>query len=459
MATTKHDQVTIPYNFTPRPYQLELFRAMDGIQGRESTKKKRAILRWHRRAGKDKACWCYLIKEAARVAGNYFYVFPTKENARKSLWENIDREGFPLLDHIPEEFIARKSTQESLIQLINGSTIRLIGLDKDINAIRGAACKGVVFSEFSFADPEGYKVMVPMIRESGGWAIINSTPNGRNHFYDMWKQVENSPNWHVSYLQTYWPSRENYTGLTLPDELELVRTEDGYDEEEIEREYGCSFSTGMKGSFYINSIEKAHDTGRVGDFLYDDTFRVDTFWDLGIDDSTAVWFRQTRGNSAVFIDYYENNGKDLQHYVNMLESKGYRYGIHYLPHDAGHRSLHTGVSTDTLFTDLCRNYNISDDVIVLDRTSVQNGINSVRARFSKYCFDVTRCHEGLKKLELYHRRYDKRRQVFMKEPAHDSNSHAADAMRMEAISGDNSQDAFFKINNLSTTTDYDPFDF
>ena len=80
-------QITVPNNFIPRAYQLPLFRAMD-------SGKKRAWLRWHRRAGKDKACWAYMCKEAARVPANYFYIFPTGTMARRALWENIDKDGF-----------------------------------------------------------------------------------------------------------------------------------------------------------------------------------------------------------------------------------------------------------------------------------------------------------------------------------------------------------------------------
>ena len=452
-------KLTVPYNFTPRSYQLALYQAMDGVAGQPKTRKRRAILRWHRRAGKDKCCWCYLIKEAATVTGNYFYVFPTKEDARRALWENIDSSGFKLLDHIPAEFIARKSNQEMMLELINGSTIRVLGLDKNPDAIRGIAAKGVVFSEFAFSDPEAYKTMIPALRESDGWAIFNSTPNGRNHFYEMWQEVKDSPRWYSSHMQTYWPQREGYSGLIPHKDFEYIIKEEGLTEEDVEREYGGSFNSGMKGSFYMDQIEEAYNTGRITDIDYDDMRTVDTFWDLGVDDSTAVWFRQRRGNTFSFIDYYEDSGKDLQHYVAMLEAKGYKYGTHYLPHDARQRSLQTGNSTDDMFKDLCASYNLSDDVFVLDRSSVQAGINAVRAKFSRYHFDRSRCSEGLKKLELYHRRYDKKRRVFMKEPLHDENSHAADAIRMEAMSDDYKSDGFYQVNNIKAISEWDTYDF
>tara|TARA_R100001143_G_C3352127_1_gene130154 strand:- start:70 stop:1449 length:1380 start_codon:yes stop_codon:yes gene_type:complete len=454
---SKTAPITIPHNFKPRDYQLKVFQAMDGIKDDPSTKKRRAILRWHRRAGKDKCCWCYLIKEAAQVPGNYFYVFPTKTMARQALWENVDSNGFKLLNHLPSQFIKRLSNQEMLIELNNGSTIRVLGYDKDPDSIRGIACKGAVFSEFAFSDPESYKTMIPALRESRGWAIFNSTPNGRNHFYDLWQNVRESDNWYASQLQTYWPDKDNYSGLVPKADFPMIIDEEGLTDEDVEREYGVSFSTGMKGSFYADHIERAYSDGRITEFVYDDMAKVDTFWDLGIDDSTAVWFRQKIGNKIIFIDYYEESGKDLKHYVKILESKGYEYGTHYLPHDAGHRSLQTGSTTADIFQDLCRAAKISDDVWVLGKTRVQDGISAVRAKFSRYHFDSFKCAAGIKNLELYHRRWDKRRNVFMKEPVHDFSSHSADALRMEAIAEDVVHDHFYKQNDFKVITDYDLF--
>ena len=450
--------ITIPHMFTPRGYQLELFRAMDGEQGKPETKKKRAILRWHRRAGKDKACWCYLIKEAAQVPGNYFYVFPTKTMARQALWENVDSSGFKILDHVPTQVIKRRSNQEMLIEFTNGSTIRVLGYDKDPDSIRGIACRGAVFSEFAFSDPDSYRTMIPALRESKGWAIFNSTPNGRNHFCDMWNQVCDSPNWYASAIQTYYPDQDGYSGLVPMADFDAIMNEEGLSKEDVEREYGVSFNSGLKGAYYIDQVEKAYATKRIGDFTYDDTYKVDTYWDLGVDDSTAIWFKQTIGNKKVFIDYFEESGKDLQFYIRKLEELGYNYGTHHLPHDARQRNLQTGVSTADMFEDMLDRSGGRGDVYVLDKVGVQSGINAVRSRFSTYCFDRENCSVGLKKIELYHRKYDKRRQVFMKDPVHDGNSHAADALRMEAISEGLQTDPFYVVNNLPPKVDYDIFD-
>lgn len=455
-----NEVITVPYNFTPRPYQLELFRAMDGVAGKPESKKTRALLRWHRRAGKDKACWCFLIKEAAQHAGNYFYVFPTKTMARQALWENIDSKGFKLLDHLPPQVIARKSNQEMLLELTNGSTIRVLGYDKDPDSIRGIACKGVVFSEFAFSDPESYKTMIPALRESQGWAIFNSTPNGRNHFHELWNNVATSPRWFVSLLQTYWPDKPGYSGLIPKDQFEFIMKEEGLTSEDVEREYGVSFNSGMQGSYFADQIQEAWSSGRIGAYLYDETLPVNTHWDIGIDDTDACWFSQRVGNTVLWVDYFEKNGQGTNDIARMLKNKGYEYNVHYLPHDADHRKKgQEVVTTASELEESLKLYEVSGRVEVLSRTpNKQASIMAARKRFPMYKFDAANCKEGLNHLELYHRAYDKRRKVFLQQPKHDEHSHAADAFLTEAESMDHRNDGFYSKNQIKIVRDYDIYE-
>lgn len=423
---------SVPYNFKPRPYQLALLQALDGIAGDPDTQKRRALLRWHRRSGKDKVCWCFLIKEAFRVPGNYFYIFPRQKEAKQALWENVDKTGFRLLDHIPEhdKNIKRISNQEMAITLKNNSTIRVIGLDHDPDAIRGVACKGAVFSEYAFQDPNAAKILAPSLKEADGWAIFNSTPNGRNHMYDLEQAVTDSDRWYVSVLQVLWPDEPNYSGLIDHKELLQIIAEEGLSTEDAEREYGVSYSTGLKGAYYIQNIEMARAQGRVGNYPPQDHRWVDTFWDLGVSDDTAIWFRQVIEGRQVWVDYYEANNKGIADIVFDLQAKGYKFRTHYLPHDGGRSKQNRTIeTTQDILRQCLREANISSDVVVCPRLPVQDGINGVRKLFSQFCFNEGLCRDGIRKLELYHRRFDPKRQAFMPEPVHDWCSHAADAIR------------------------------
>ena len=451
------DPVSIPNGFEPRDYQRDMFVQMDGGI-------RRAYLIWPRQVGKDTSCFAYMTKEAASNPGNYFYIFPTKEMARKAVWEKVLDDGTKLIEMLPSNpelgLVRRLNNQEMVIELYNNSTIRLIGLDKDPDAGRGITPRGVVFSEFAFSDPQAYANVLPALRRKDCWCIINSTPNGRNHFYEMMLACKRDPKWFVSHLQGLWPGRDDYIHIHEKDHFETLVDQGIMNWDDIEREYGCSFATSMKGSIYADSIEYAWKQDRIGKFYYDDTKKVHTFWDLGLDDSTAIWFMQKVGKSYIFIDYLEDAGPGLDHYAKVLLEKSYEYGTHYLPHDAHQRQNGRTVSTTAeMLGEALRDAGISDDYEILTKLGIKDGIEATKKKFKQCCFDSLKCKKGLKRIELYHRKYDKRRKIFLQDPVHDENSHAADALRMFGIHDDKSHDAFYKINasQLKVNTEYDPW--
>jgi phage terminase large subunit len=160
--------IKLPVNFKPRWYQAEALRALEsGIR--------LAVWCWSRRGGKDKTAFTYAVNKMVEKPMNVVLVFPTKEQGRKSFWNNIENDGFKTLDAIPEELIASKRDDEMLIRLTNGSTFQVLGT-KDPDALRGANGKLYIFSEFVDIDSAAYDVVIPIIEVNGGQVIIQSTP-------------------------------------------------------------------------------------------------------------------------------------------------------------------------------------------------------------------------------------------------------------------------------------------
>jgi len=408
--------ITIPYLFTPRDYQLPLLEAMDSGY-------KRAIWVAHRRSGKDKTILNLTIKKMCERVGSYYYLFPTYQQARKVIWEGIDRDGFKFLDHFPTELVKKKNDTELKIELKNGSIFRLIGSD-DIDSIVGTNPVGCVFSEYSLQDPAAWDYMRPILAENGGWAIFNYTPRGENHGYQLLEMAREDTTWFTQVLTV------NDTKAIPLEVLEQERREiiakDGNDAL-YQQEYYCSFKTPIAGAYYVQQIMKAMEEGRIGKVPIEPTIKVDTAWDLGIDDSTTIWFTQSVGKEIRVIDYYENNGEALSHYVKVLQDKGYIYGNHFAPHDIQVRELSTGKSRLETAKSLGINFQVAPNI------SVEDGIDAARNIFSKCWFDEKRCERGLNALKSYHKEYDEKNKCYRNTAKHDWSAHGSDAFRMFAV--------------------------
>lgn len=184
----------------------------------------------------------------------------------------------------------------------------------------------------------------------------------------------------------------------------------------------------IKGSYYGDQYIKALDEGRITRVPHEEGLQVSTYWDLGVGDATAIWFVQQVNNEVRFIDYYENEGEGLPHYIQVLQSKPYIYSRHVAPHDIEVRELTSGKSRKEIAQKLGIRFDVAP------KLSFDDGINAGRMLFSKCWFDEAKCKQGLLCLKKYRKEYDEKRSVFKDKPIHDCFSHGADAFRYCAIS-------------------------
>ena len=220
--------------------------------------------------------------------------------------------------------------------------------------------------------------------------------------------------------------RASETGLIPPGELEAARAI--MTAEQYAQEWECSFDAAIIGAYYGREIAEAEEAKRIGHVPADPALKVHTAWDLGIGDSTAIWFFQVAANQIRVIDHYEASGHGLPHYAAVLAAKGYQYGHDYLPHDAKARDLGTGRTRIETFRELTGRV-----PRVLRAGKVMDGINAARVTMARCWFDESKCREGLEALRQYRADYDEKKRVFRDEPRHDWTSHTADAFRYMAM--------------------------
>ena len=195
-----------------------------------------------------------------------------------------------------------------------------------------------------------------------------------------------------------------------------------------------------EGSYYGRLLQAAEEGGRIGRVPAEPNLLVNTAWDLGMGDSTAIWFFQHLPVGHMgewrFIDYYEASGEGLMHYAEVLAKKGYRYGVHIAPHDIAVRELGTGRSRIETARQMGLNFTVAKQLPLMD------GIEAARQVLGAAWFDRDKCAKGLNCLYGYRREYDDARACFRESPLHDWSSHGADAFRYAAVGYQRAENGF-----------------
>jgi len=260
------------------------------------------------------------------------------------------------------------------------------------------------------------------------------------HFFPWWRdpdyrletaaEAETVP----APLQAYFAGLQSDHGIRLDDAQRAWYAKKAEVQgADMKREYPSypdeAFETALQGAYYAPQIARARTDKRILNIPYEPGIEVNTFWDLGMDDSTAIWFHQRVGLENRFIHYYENSGEALPHYVGYLRALGYEiWGEHFLPHDVMVRSLGDGKTRKQILLE-----NGLRPVKVVPRpVSLGDAIEMVRHSLSTCWFDQSGCAAGLNALETYRREWDGKLGVYKSHPRHDAASHGADAFRLFA---------------------------
>lgn len=369
----------------------------------------------HRRCGKTVATINDLIKRALenqQEEPRYAYIAPYYIQAKDIAWNYLKRYTFPLL-----EYGGQVNESELAVTLPTGARIRLYGAENG-ERIRGTYLDGVVLDEYGDFPPNLWQEVIrPALSDRQGWATFIGTPKGHNGFYEVCQQAKDG--WFFAELKA------SQTGILPASELEAARKD--MTQEQFEQEYECSFEAAIRGAYFGKEMKMAEQDGRITGVPYDKAAEVVTAWDLGIGDSTSIWFAQAVGREVHIIDYYESSGVGLDHYVGVLRNKGYLYGDHILPHDVEARELGTGKTRKETLESLGLN-----SIRIAPKVSLEDGISAARLFISKCYFD-RKCNYGIEALKQYRTEFDEKRKVFSNRPLHDWTSHAADAFRYLAL--------------------------
>lgn len=422
-----NEVVTVPLDWHPREYQRPLWDAL-------KSGTKRAVAVWHRRAGKDSVGLNWTIRQAFIRPGLYWHLLPTYAQGRKVVWDGITKDGRKFIDHWPHQLITkiRNDDMRIHVRVPKGESIwQVVGSDSPDRLV-GANPIGVVMSEYALQDPAAWNYIRPILVENGGWALFIYTPRGHNHGLTLYEMALGNDDWFCQKLTA------DDTNVLTEAQIEGER-QAGMPKELIEQEFYCSFDAPLVGSYFGDQMSDALKAKRITNVPHDPAVGVETWWDLGIGDATAVWFAQRVGQEVHLIDYHEEHSKPLAHYVGVLQAKaldkGYNYSAHVLPHDAEARELISGKTR----TQVLKELNVTP-LHVMKRAKVDDGIEAARNMLPRCWFDLKRCDRGIAALREYQKSpmpgkhwRNEQEPEFLDHPLHDWASHGADAFRAGAM--------------------------
>ena len=385
----------------------------------------RAVCVWHRRAGKDITSMNWTIYASCERPGNYYHFLPKTNQGRKVIWDGKDISGRPFLDYWPRELIkGDPNATEMKLSTQSGSLWQILGSDNFDN-VMGTNPVGIVFSEFSLQDPRAWDFFRPILMENKGWALFLFTPRGRNHAYRLYVQAKELDSWFCEMLTI------DNTGVLSTLDIQAEKLA-GMSEEMIDQEFYCSFEAAAPGAYFASELRRARQEGRITSVPFQSGVSVDTWWDLGMDDSTSIWFTQDVGREIHIISYYEKRGEGLEFYARVLEEQINKwrgvYGHHTAPHDITVRELGTGKTRLNTAGELGLKFKVAQRP-----ARKEDGHQAIRNIFPICYFDEKACQVGLDGLASYRSEFIEKHQVFRNEPIHDWASHPADAFQTLAI--------------------------
>jgi PBSX family phage terminase large subunit len=262
------------------------------------------VINCGRRAGKStiaslRMLWFASENEKTTV----WYIAPTYKQAKSIMWSM-------LIELIPEQVIKKKNETELVFKLINGSEIHLKGADNP-DSLRGVRIDFCIFDEAAFIDKwdEVWKVTRPTLMDSKADVWFISTPNGFNHFKELYERVDDD--WQSFHFTTY-------DNPHIPEE-EIYQSKVEMDEDSFAQEILGEFKK-MSGLVYKSFRRNLH---MVDIPKLDEGWNYTRAIDFGFNHKTAIGYFAINsvGNLIYMYDGLYQPGLTMQETADIVKIK------------------------------------------------------------------------------------------------------------------------------------------
>lgn len=314
--------------------------------------------------------------------------------------------------------------QKATITGANGTEFIFAGLRSNISNIK--SIPGITrcwIEEAQTVSHASMKVLIPTVRAPDSEIWLSFNPELEDDY--IYQDFVVTPPSNAIVVKMGWEDnpwfpdvlREEKDHLYKKDRAEYNHVWDGQPKQAVE------------GAIFAEELRKAAESQRLTKVPIAAGIPVQTFWDLGQSDNTAIWFVQLIGMEYRVVDYYQASGHKLEHYIEVLADRAYRYDEHCLPHDAEHDQI---AAKSTIRQQLAQalkdNPALGKSVRIVPRIPKKAlAIDAARKIFDQCIFDKEKTADGLQCLRHYCFARDEETGRVSKEPKHDIWSHGADA--------------------------------
>ena len=343
----------------------------------------------------------------------YAYIAPTFKQAKSIAWDYIKQ----FTHKIPG---VKFNETELRVDLPNKARITLLG-SENCDGLRGIYLDGCVIDEYANVNDRLFpEIIRPALSDRKGFCIFIGTPQGmNNNFYELFQHAKGADDWF------YFKAKASETKVV--DQDELTKAKEVMGENKFKQEFECDWIANIEGSIYGKTLAKMENQRKITRVPYDPSLPVNTAWDLGVSDHSAIIFFQQLGRSINIIDYHEERGQGMPHFIELVKNKEYIYKDHFAPHDIEVTDFSNGKTRREVA------YQLGIRFKVVPKLPLEDGIHATTMTLPRCWIDVDHCKKLIDALRHYHRKYLDKNRMFRSKPVHDWSSHACDALRYMSI--------------------------
>ncbi len=312
----------------------------------------------------------------------------------------------------------------------NGTQFIFVGLKHNPENIKSLEGADVVWvEEAQNVSKASWEIVIPTVRKPNSeiWASFNPELDTD----DTYKRFVVNPPPGAIVIKIGWQDNPWFPEVLRieKDHLKLI------DPVAYEHVWEGATRSSVEGAVFGDEVKDAQFAvpSRITNVPLDRTKPVDTFWDLGYGDKTAIWFGQAVEGWYHFVDYLEDSGRTIEWYLIQLQQRGYLYGNDWMPHDALDVQMHRNLGGDRSRSIEGIMRAAGRSVRMVPKMYVTDRINAARSIFPQCRFDADKCYEGLRALRMYQWGPKPASGVLKREPLHDDASHGADSFTYAAL--------------------------